>query len=657
MLIEKLHLPKKLYDLAKEKGLINADDLLDNINELNGMGLHYERKTRRIINAILLAKTSGSFDETKYFSDMGISIIPQDVSGISIEEALLQIVEEIMGERSKEILRHRFGLSNTKEKTLDDLGQAYGITRERVRQIEAKALATLRRLLCHSFYTDKEKSHVHPELSRAIYDIIALVKEVTIDPVSIEQVKDNVKPLVADEATLSLLIEVAELQTVKSKHEPPIVLAKKDGRAKKLAEAIDIIAPIISETSEPFSVIDLLIEANKRVKKRGHFTAQMLELALSFLKEIEHINGHYQCRTECLRKTTDIAFRFLRNEGPMHFKEIVRYINSIRTGRQMIAERSFTNQLSSDNRFSPLGKSGQWALSELKPEIRNIKDVMVDFLNSTNKPATPTEIYNYVKSKRPVSKSSILIYLNDDNKFSQVSDDKWGLTTWPEAKAYVKPKSQEKKKRPRKTLTQIDKIRSILIEEAIRLNPENIKAKDVVTIINKRLGLGYSNIAPLYTQITKTGVVEKTYSSENELYYKVSIPKSNQWKPLIKQINHDEVAQNVLRALNYYNEDEIDICLLLLSQEFEGVAMSLVHELLAQGTIKSVPTKLAGCIDLLRNNGIVTDQSALNILREQRNERHHGKAPSKSERQALFASAPVLVNIYINYIKFLDEQI
>lgn len=214
-----------------------------------------------------------------------------------------------------------------------------------------------------------------------------------------------------------------------------------------------------------------------------------------------------------------------------------------------------------------------------------------------------------------------------------------------------------KQKKAKTSLTQIEKIRSILIEEASRLSPEYIRARDIVTIINDKLKLGYVHLAPLYTQITKTGVVEKVYSSENELYYKVAIPSSNQWSHLIGQISHEEVAQNVIRALNYYNEDEIDICLLLLSQEFEGVAMSLAHELMAQGKIKSVPTKLNSCIELLRTNGIVTDQSALNILREQRNERHHGKAPSKNERKALYASAPILVNIYINYIKFLSDQV
>ncbi|WP_282169063.1 sigma-70 family RNA polymerase sigma factor [Ruegeria atlantica] len=47
-------------------------------------------------------------------------------------------------ERQKEIIVHRFGLENGEEMTLEQLGRMYGVTRERIRQIEAKALDYLR---------------------------------------------------------------------------------------------------------------------------------------------------------------------------------------------------------------------------------------------------------------------------------------------------------------------------------------------------------------------------------------------------------------------------------------------------------------------------------------------------------------------------------
>ena len=47
-------------------------------------------------------------------------------------------------EREQEIVRLRFGLDGGQAKTLEEVGREFGVTRERIRQIEAKTLAKLR---------------------------------------------------------------------------------------------------------------------------------------------------------------------------------------------------------------------------------------------------------------------------------------------------------------------------------------------------------------------------------------------------------------------------------------------------------------------------------------------------------------------------------
>ena len=47
--------------------------------------------------------------------------------------------------REQAILRQRFGLGGTDEKTLEQLGEEFGVTRERIRQIQEMAMAKLRR--------------------------------------------------------------------------------------------------------------------------------------------------------------------------------------------------------------------------------------------------------------------------------------------------------------------------------------------------------------------------------------------------------------------------------------------------------------------------------------------------------------------------------
>jgi RNA polymerase primary sigma factor len=49
-----------------------------------------------------------------------------------------------LSEREQEIVRRRFGLDDGQARTLEEVGKEFGVTRERIRQIEAKTLAKLR---------------------------------------------------------------------------------------------------------------------------------------------------------------------------------------------------------------------------------------------------------------------------------------------------------------------------------------------------------------------------------------------------------------------------------------------------------------------------------------------------------------------------------
>jgi len=49
-----------------------------------------------------------------------------------------------MSEREKEVVKLRFGLIDGQARTLEEVGKEFGVTRERIRQIESKTLAKLR---------------------------------------------------------------------------------------------------------------------------------------------------------------------------------------------------------------------------------------------------------------------------------------------------------------------------------------------------------------------------------------------------------------------------------------------------------------------------------------------------------------------------------
>ena len=81
------------------------------------------------------------------------SATPEDSAANQLLKEQVQAVLSSLSEREQKIVRMRFGLDNGKSHTLEEVGQEFAVTRERIRQIEAKALAKLRK------HKDAKKLH------------------------------------------------------------------------------------------------------------------------------------------------------------------------------------------------------------------------------------------------------------------------------------------------------------------------------------------------------------------------------------------------------------------------------------------------------------------------------------------------------------------
>jgi RNA polymerase primary sigma factor len=72
------------------------------------------------------------------------ALAPAEAASFILLKEQLEEVLETLTPREKEVLRLRFGLDDGKARTLEEVGQRFNVTRERIRQIEAKALRKLR---------------------------------------------------------------------------------------------------------------------------------------------------------------------------------------------------------------------------------------------------------------------------------------------------------------------------------------------------------------------------------------------------------------------------------------------------------------------------------------------------------------------------------
>ena len=69
---------------------------------------------------------------------------PSDHAAYELLKEQLEDVLDTLTDREENVLRLRFGLDDGRTRTLEEVGKVFGVTRERIRQIEAKALRKLR---------------------------------------------------------------------------------------------------------------------------------------------------------------------------------------------------------------------------------------------------------------------------------------------------------------------------------------------------------------------------------------------------------------------------------------------------------------------------------------------------------------------------------
>jgi RNA polymerase primary sigma factor len=102
-------------------------------------------RTAQISGANLDAEDVGEL--SGFFEDDHLDSQPDSVVGQREDVRLLQQRLTMISKREADILRYRYGMDGYPVLTLEDIGEIFNLTRERVRQIEAKALKRLRELI------------------------------------------------------------------------------------------------------------------------------------------------------------------------------------------------------------------------------------------------------------------------------------------------------------------------------------------------------------------------------------------------------------------------------------------------------------------------------------------------------------------------------
>jgi RNA polymerase primary sigma factor len=149
-----------LDELALEMDVMAAEDvnaILEARSNERPLPPHLERKLRRAMGKVRriisisqepmsLESPVGNEDNSEladFIEDENLPG-PMDATSTQMLREQLQSILNELGEREREVLEMRFGLKDGQPHTLEEVGQAFKVTRERIRQIESKALRKLR---------------------------------------------------------------------------------------------------------------------------------------------------------------------------------------------------------------------------------------------------------------------------------------------------------------------------------------------------------------------------------------------------------------------------------------------------------------------------------------------------------------------------------
>jgi len=330
--------------------------------------------------------------------------------------ALIKRLLASVPERAREVLTRRFGLgANPERETLEAIGDIFGITRERVRQIEEAGLDAVR--ASRAF---KETRTAFEEIAKYIHSLGAIVPEATLLASLGKDEKSRNRFrffLMVD----SSFFRERETNDFLARWHVDHTTAKHihDALSKLYASLSD--DEVITEAEILNRFLDELKNVNDTYKNE-----EVLKRWLSLSKRIGSNPLAEWGRTNApairIKGIRDYAYLAIKRHGsPMHFSEVSKAIATLFSKKAHVATTH--NELIKDPRFVLVGR-GLYALTEWGYTPGVVRDVIREAIEKEG-PMKKDEIVKRVKKARFVKDNTILVNLNDPRYFKRLKDGRY----------------------------------------------------------------------------------------------------------------------------------------------------------------------------------------------------------------------------------------
>ena len=354
-----------------------------------------------------------------------------------------------LSKREKDVLTRRFGLHGNGKETLESVGAAHGLTRERIRQIETSGLKKLLQLKELEGYVNNLKSVIaqlleeHGGLMEREYllDVLTgfsadgndkvvhkshldfLISKLLINEFERTAASRNFKN--------SYKIKYQALDHLEELADELVIKLQELRKTLQTEELIDFLTKFESydKHKEKFEInynLDLSSVLNKGLFRENAEVINNQKVLYSVLVALKNVEqnkfGHwgiYNWREVKPKTINDKIYLVLKNEGkPLHFVEIAKRINEIGFDKKSANPATVHNELILDNKYVLVGR-GLYTLKEWGYNKGTVTDVIVEVLSQSEQPLTREEIVEKVLEQRLVKGTTVILALMNKELFER----------------------------------------------------------------------------------------------------------------------------------------------------------------------------------------------------------------------------------------------
>jgi hypothetical protein len=320
--------------------------------------------------------------------------------------------------RSKDIIARRYGLSQDEPETLESIGRQYGITRERVRQIEANAKKAL-----------AARQETLAPIDMLFSDVFATNGGLLTE----EYVAELLEPMLGEKISLNLIHFYLEILPGYAFY-PKATLFRPHWRlTKNLHPQLEAIVhagtAALEQAKHPLMMDDVIMHV--RQGDLATVSSGIIKAVLRASAAIEQTAfgdwGLTSWAETSPSGVGDKAYAVLRrNSKPEHFRRITEMINEARFDAKKANPQTVHNELIKDSRFVLVGR-GLYGLKEWGYITGTVADVLESILKEAAAPMSREELVEQVLKQRLVKKNTILLSLQNGNRFVKTEKNRYTL--------------------------------------------------------------------------------------------------------------------------------------------------------------------------------------------------------------------------------------